>query len=169
MSYAVVYEDKYIKPGFMIYREDFKQFLKIIPNYEKGGNTFTFIASDETLDNPAERFRIISYIFKEGQPLYTLFEHLKKNMSDGCTYSLNPIEEGINQFYIDKKPGILYVHFIKDLSHSQNLYSNALRITLGGNSIQQFFMELDTQKTLEDKGYVLEKMINLKPKDKDFK
>lgn len=169
MQYYVVYEDKYIKPGFVIYREDFKQFLKIMPNCEKGGNTFTFVASDEALDNPQNRFRIISYVFKKGQFLYTVFYHLKEKMKGSCIYSLNPLEEGANQFYIDEQQGVIYVQFIKDLTHSQNLYSNALKITLGGNSIQQFFMELDIKEMKEDKGYVLEKMINLRPKNKDYK
>lgn len=169
MNYTIVYEDKYIKPGFVIYREDFKQFLKIIPNQEKGGNTFTFIASDEILDNPEQRFRIISYPFTKEQPLYSIFHHLKENMLTPCAYSLTPLEEGINQLYIEEQEEILYVHFVKDLSHSQNLYSNALKLTLGGTSLQHFFKELSRGGIAEDKGYVLEKMVNLKPKNKDFK
>lgn len=162
MQYDVVYEDKYLKPGFVIYRKDYKQFIKVMSNLEDGRNTFTFVASDGELDDPRDHFRVISYAFKENQHLYSVFHHLKESMQGGCSYSLNPLEEGINQFFIDEKAGILYVHFIKDLVYSQNLHSNALKITLGGSGLQQFFTELDDEKITENKEDAFEKMISLK-------
>lgn len=164
MQYDVVYEEKYLRPGLVIYREDYKQFIKIMPNFERNGNTFTFVASNEEIDDPREHIRVISYSFKESQPLYPIFHHLKENMQEGCIYSLKPLEEGLNQFFIDEKEGILYVHFIKDLFYSQNLHSNALKITLGGSSIQQFFKELGTNKTIQNPEDQFQKMICEKSK-----
>lgn len=164
-----MYEEKYIQPGILIYREDFKQFLKIIPNQGQYANTFTFIASDENKDNPEEHFRVLTYCLKVESPLYPVFYAWMESMSSPISYSILPLEEGFNQIQMQEKEGVLYIHFIKDVRHSRNLYSNVIKITLGGNGVKTFFSSLPILEEVDNKDYVLQKMLYLKPKNKDAK
>lgn len=166
MNYKTIFEEKYVKPGILIYREDFKQFLKIMPNQDYRANIYTFMASDENLDDPNEYFRIITYAFSSGSFLYSFFLSWKRSMVCASSYSLAPQEEGSNQLCIEEKEDKVFVHFIKDVRHSRNLQLNSMKLTVAGPYIASFSSLLKAKETEEEKAYVLQKMLSLQPKHK---
>jgi hypothetical protein len=156
MDYEIVYDEIYIKPGFIIYKKDYTQFLKIMPNISDKVPSYSFIISDNKLDNPKEGFRQIEMDFKNNTQLEEIFAPLEGLILFSKASSL----EGCNQIrVIDSK-----VKFLKDLTFSKNLYCNAMSLTLSGELVYNLYQKLLKSKKVDTEVHakVLEKMINLK-------
>jgi hypothetical protein len=163
MTYEIVYDEKYIAPGLIIYRTDYKQFLKIMPNINDKVNSFTLIASDDIMDNTHNPFRHIIFGVGEDSSLYTPLKQLQRDLNDTACYSIYPKKEGYNQVRIRKIHDKLLLQMTKDLTHSLNLNYNAMSLTIAGSSIGKFYNSLKSLTKQESASKVLEKMINLTP------
>lgn len=163
MTYEVVYDERYIAPGFIIYRSDYKQFLKIMPNINDEVNSFTFIASDEYMDNPKVPFRHILFEVDEESSIYNSLKELGLNLNNSACFSICPKEEGYNQLRVGEVSEKIGLQITKDLTHSKNLDYNAISVTVAGASIGKFYNSLKYLNKELDANKVLEKMVNLKP------
>lgn len=160
MDYEVVYDELYIKPGFIIYNTDDTQFLKIIPNVNEKTPSFTLFISDDKIDNPALGFRPIEFKIETNEFLKDLF----KPFIGQIMYSIHSSIEGYNQFRVEEKEGSLIITFVKDLTFSKNLNYNAMSLTLSSQSFYYVYQKLlnSNEVNYQDGRKVLEKMINLK-------
>lgn len=161
MNYDIVYEEKYIAPGFIIYRKDFKQFIKIFPSTNGASGTFTFIISDEYQDSLNKTFRHITFEIEEESILYSAF---KKLLIWDTNYSILPNEEGYNQMNVIQLNNTVVATFSKDLIFSKNRNYNAMHLTLGGESVNRFYESLSRlieEKEDEYSKKIFMKMINL--------
>lgn len=161
MEYDIVYEEKYIAPGFIIYRKDFKQFIKIFPSTNNGVGTFTFIISDEYQDNLNKAFRNIFFEISEESFLYSAF---KKLLVQNIKHSILKVDEGYNQMSVADLNEKIIVTFSKDLMFSKNRNYNAMHLTLNGESITNFYDSLCRiieEKENDDSKKIFMKMINL--------
>lgn len=160
MDYEIVYDEAYIKPGFIIYNTDDTQFLKIIPNVNEKTPSFTLFISDNKVDNPILGFRPIEFKITKNEFIKNLF----RPFNGSIVYSIHSSLEGYNQFRVEEKDEYLSVTFIKDLTFSKNLDFNAMSLTLSSQSFYNVYQKLLNSKEVNyENGYkVLEKMINLK-------
>ena len=162
MTYDFVYEEQYVAPGFIIYREDFKQFFKVFPTINEDGYAFTFLVSDEYQDNLKDAFRHITFEVDKT----SIFYHALLHLSEDCAYySIQRCNEGYNQMSIKKIEDSILLTFSKDLTFSKNWNYNAMHLTISGASIQHFYQSLHQAvqiKENEDSKKILMKMLNLK-------
>ena len=160
MDYEIVYDEAYIKQGFIIYNKNEKQFLKIIPNISDKAFSFTLFISDDKIDNPKIGFRQIRFDFNKDTFLYELFKQVK----DKIIYSTNTSLEGYNQLRGEENEETLSLVFIKDLTFSKNLNYNAMSLTVSSQIFYDIYQKLivSNEVKYENSNKVLEKMINLK-------
>lgn len=161
MTYDFVYEEKYFAPGFIIYREDFKQFLKVFPAINEEGYAFTFLVSDEYQDNLKDAFRHITFEVDSNSLFYKALFSL---LEDRTYYSIQRYSEGYNQMKIKKIEDSIFLTFTKDLTFSKNRNYNAMHLTVSGPSVHQFYHALHQLvqiKENEDSKKILMKMLNL--------
>ena len=160
MDYEVVYDEAYIKPGFIIYNKNNTQFLKIIPNVNDKTPSFTLFISDDKVDNPQLEFRPIKFEIKTNEFLKQLF----RPFIGQIMYTIHTSLEGYNQLRIEEENDSISLTFIKDLTFSKNLNYNAMSLTLSSQTFYNVYQKLMTSKEVnyKDSKKVLEKMINLK-------
>lgn len=157
--YKVIKEDLYITKGFIIYNEEYTQFIKIFKSVSDNTPALTFIISDEYIDKKNEAFRHIT--LNPSDEVKECFKCLAIN-NENIYYSINPYEEGFNQLRI-KNNDDFTITFTKDLTYNKNLSFNAMRLTVTGNQFYEFYNNLEKiAKEKDEKNKVLEKMINLK-------
>ncbi len=163
MTYEIVYDERYIAPGFIIYRTDYKQFLKIMPTINDDVNSFTFIASDDVMDDAKVPFRHILFNIDNNSNLYSAFLTFCLDLNGSTCFSTDPKKEGYNQIRVEKLENGIFLQVTKDLTHSLNLDYNAISVTTIGTSIGKLYTNLKKVVKQKDANKVLKKMVNLKP------
>lgn len=167
MQYKTIFEEGYSKLGILIYREDFKQFLKMMPNQDRGATIYTFMAFDEHFDKQNDYFRVMTYTFPSESFLYSFFLHWKRSMDCSASYSLRPLEEGANQLYMEEEKDRMVVHFIQVIRHSRPLSFSPIKLTVAGPYIASFSSAFKTEEIAQEKAHVLQKMFALQAKNKE--
>ena len=103
LKYDITYDEKYMAPGYIIYRSDYKKFFKIMAGSNGGFTNFTMLVSDDVADKENMGFREIEFDIEEGSKIYNAVNYLYNDIDEQTAYSKYPTEQGRNNFRIVKK------------------------------------------------------------------
>lgn len=164
----VVYDETYIRKGYIIYQSDYKKFIKIMQDY---GNDFIIFSNDEYEDEPDKMmFRPITLKIDETSPLFETSQNLYYGLSGNRLYAKGDLDLGKTNFSLQKDHYHYQITIMKDISYKRNANSNCaifqVQDTPNGD-LSKFYRSLQFITTNEDSREVREKMLCLIPRKRN--